>query len=252
VGETLVGYRTPNYKKPRIGFPTTNGDHEHADERSDVGRGAALGYESESDLSDLESLSSLSELSDREVDILFERERALGLRSGPGPAPLPSLDDEPEEFERDPWNAVTVVGLRVYYKISPDGAIDGTQETKDADHMSVGGEAAQGKRGDDASKDDKEAKASQELKISKETKASSASLNDDEVVKLRVVRPWLLDDDEAAGGAGPTQEELDRMKEAEEEAVKTAGLDVDDSAKDATLEGDPAARKKSIVPEGDK
>jgi hypothetical protein len=87
--------------------------------------------------------------------------------------------EELDEFEKDPWNAVAVVGLRVYYKISD------TDENP-------------------------------------------------QVVKLKVVRPQLLE--------GVSRDKM-------EECQKSQGLDIDDSSKDATLEGGIAARKKSIIGE---
>jgi hypothetical protein len=89
-----------------------------------------------------------------------------------------------DEFERDPWNAVAVVGLRIYYKVEGDGEGDG-----------------EGGGGDGR-----------------------------ELVKLRVVRPnrWVVDDDHDDGG-----EAEGRDVDVEEETV----LDVDDSAKDATVMG---------------
>ncbi|KAK5629104.1 hypothetical protein RRF57_004819 [Xylaria bambusicola] len=66
-----------------------------------------------------------------------------------------------------------------------------------------------------------------------------------EIVTLRVVRPnpyALSKDDE--GGDGKEGEVGEGEKSGEKKAM---GLDVDDSAKDATLEGDKEQRKKSIL-----
>ncbi|OLN81167.1 Calpain-8 [Colletotrichum chlorophyti] len=135
----------------------------------------------ESDDDEITSLSSLSDLSERELEIeIRARERSpLGrMPSGANPA-LPV--DEQDEFERDPWNAVAVIGLRVYYKVSEN--------------------------------------------------------DKDEVVKLQVVRP------------NPYAEtENEESKPLDSGEKKRKGLDVDDSAKDATLEGEIKERKKSIAP----
>jgi hypothetical protein len=140
--------------------------------------------ESESD-SDMGSVSSLSDLSERELDMQIElRKNGIGRMSLPPPPP-PNLADEQDEFERDPWNAVAVVGVRIYYKVGDED-------------------------------------------------------KPNEMVKLRVVRPYLYDEEEGEEG---------EKKDKDSQEIKTKGLDVDDSAKDATLEGDPAARKKSIVPD---
>ncbi|KND92404.1 hypothetical protein TOPH_02987, partial [Tolypocladium ophioglossoides CBS 100239] len=122
-----------------------------------------------------DSLSDLSDLSNREFDIKinFHLEH-LERQPAPLPPPPATLDDGPDEFERDPWNAVVVVGLRVYHQAA-------------------------------------------------------------DAVHLAVVRPNpYADDDDAAADA------------ADDEGG-SKGLDVDDSAKDATLVGGVADRKKSIM-----
>jgi hypothetical protein len=95
------------------------------------------------------------------------------------------VQDDLDEFERDPWNAVAVVGLRIYHKVS-----DGDAE--------------------------------------------------DDIVTLKVVRPSPYADTEEE--KTKEEDERDRAK------AKTKGLDVDDSAKDATLEGSELERKMSIDP----
>lgn len=146
-------------------------------------------YESESD-GFLASVSSLSELSAHELDLQVK----AFVNSQPTKLSVvtpPSLrfEDELDEFERDPWNAVVVIGLRVYHKIDDE----------------------------DKSK---------------------------EVIRLKVVRP------------NPYADSEDEDTSATEEAIregqdsKSKGLDIDDSAKDATLEGGVKDRKKSIVGNG--
>ncbi|KAL0942135.1 calpain-like protein [Colletotrichum truncatum] len=133
---------------------------------------------------DSTSVSSLSELSERELEIEIEaveaRECMPAGRVLPASSPPVHLDDQ-DELERDPWNAVAVVGLRVYYKVS-------------SEHK------------------------------------------DEAIVELRVVRP------------NPFAEENIVSKDVEPRDKKPKGLDVDDSAKDATLEGEIKQRKKSIAP----
>lgn len=87
---------------------------------------------SESDTSDseLESDSDdVSEISEHDIDMYIAESRARAMRAAaaqaaktaggsPGqPVPVEVLD----EFEKDPWNAVGVFGLRVYYRV-PEGA----------------------------------------------------------------------------------------------------------------------------------
>ncbi|KAL7920778.1 hypothetical protein ACQKWADRAFT_321890 [Trichoderma austrokoningii] len=144
-------------------------------------------YESESNDS-VASLSSLSDLSDRELDL---QAQSFGGQLDRRPTTLspPKFEDELDEFEKDPWNAVVVIGLRVYHKADEE----------------------------DKSK---------------------------EVIKLKVVRPnpYADSDDESTAA--------EEAKKEEQES-KSKGLDVDDSAKDATLEGGLKDRKKSIVGGGE-
>ncbi|KAL7789642.1 hypothetical protein V8C43DRAFT_286055 [Trichoderma afarasin] len=147
-------------------------------------------YESESD-GGLISIASLSELSDHEMDLQVKAFMNNQMNK-PVIVTPPSLrfEDELDEFERDPWNAVVVIGLRVYHKVDED----------------------------DKAK---------------------------EVITLKVVRPNPYadsDDEDTAATEEDTKEEQDS---------KSKGLDVDDSAKDATLEGGVKDRKKSIVGNGE-
>lgn len=146
--------------------------------------------ESSSDESDI---SSVSEISDRELDIELERRANAPLP--PPPPPLPISNEEPDEFESNPWNAVATVGLRVYYKVSDED-------------------------------------------------------RDKEIVKLRVVRPDPYakdkDGDEDKDDEGDKKESGDEDKQ-EDLKKSSMGLDVDDSSKDATLEGNNEQRKKSIL-----
>ncbi|KAM0255054.1 hypothetical protein ACHAQJ_006132 [Trichoderma viride] len=147
----------------------------------------SLYYESESD-GGLESQSSLSDLSDRELDL---QAQAFGgqLNRRSIASPAPKFEDELDEFEKDPWNAVVVIGLRVCHKTD--------EEDKNK-----------------------------------------------EVIRLKVVRPnpYIDSDDESTAATEETKKE--------EQESKSKGLDVDDSAKDATLEGGMNDRKKSIVGNG--
>ncbi|KAI8623159.1 hypothetical protein F5Y19DRAFT_468721 [Xylariaceae sp. FL1651] len=149
---------------------------------------------------DESEVSLVSEISDRELDIEL-RQRS---KTHMPPPPTPASNDPPEEedeFERNPWNAVATVGLRVYYKVS--------EEDKNR-----------------------------------------------EIVKLRVVRPnpYATKDDKGTDGGEQANEVRDgdgdgEKGESEEAKEKKAsmGLDVDDSSKDATLEGNQEQRKKSIL-----
>lgn len=85
--------------------------------------------DSDSDRDEITSISTLSDLSERELDFHFkdnlrqtrlakQQQQQNHSRSGTGPdQPRVPVDLEDDEFEKDPWNAVAVVGLRVYYKV---------------------------------------------------------------------------------------------------------------------------------------
>lgn len=136
--------------------------------------------EEESDDDDISSVGALSDLSERELEI------AITSLEPPAPTETPEvLEEEPDEFEKDPWNAVVVVSLRVYHKVTTEN-------------------------------------------------------DDEEAVKLQVIRPIHYDDDD------------DDAENKEGTDCKTTGLDVDDSAKDATLDGDAKDKKKSILGDGRK
>lgn len=143
-------------------------------------------YESHSE-NDVESIASLSDLSDREMDLHIESYLTNSQPGGKDTNESPSANhqEELDEFEKDPWNASVVVGLRVYYKVEDDAEGEDVVKLKD-------------------------------------------------VVELKVVRPSLL--------AHSGDEESGR-----DEVVVAKGLDVDDSAKDATLQGGLKERKKSIL-----
>lgn len=74
----------------------------------------------------IEDLDSLSEVSDHEIDLFLEaqdKQRAAAARAAKAQQPSsstqasgPPCEDELNEFEKDPWNAVGVFGLRIYYK----------------------------------------------------------------------------------------------------------------------------------------
>ncbi|KAI1160782.1 hypothetical protein F5B18DRAFT_663622 [Nemania serpens] len=156
--------------------------------------------EEEDEASDHESeVTSVSEISDTELDIRF-RERASTPTPRPPLPPPPGAVEEEDEFEKNPWNAVATVGLRVYYKVAEED-------------------------------------------------------REKEIVKLRVVRPnpyakrgegadEKVEDGDGDGDGGDDEE---KEGEGEKTGTKSKGLDVDDSAKDATLEGDQEQRRKSIL-----
>ncbi|ODA83010.1 hypothetical protein RJ55_01519 [Drechmeria coniospora] len=140
---------------------------------------ANIEYDSGSD----DMFATLSELSDRELDIKADLYLEGIRRVNACPAEVKALADEAlDEFELDPWNAVAVVGLRVYHQVV----------FPDADEAKQGAEAKR------------------------------------DVVKLKVIRPNPY-----------------AISDGDEEERKSKVLDVDDSAKDATLAGGMVDRTKS-------
>ncbi|KAI5460707.1 hypothetical protein BGZ63DRAFT_357632 [Mariannaea sp. PMI_226] len=137
----------------------------------------------ESDASDISSVGALSELSEREIEITLD-----ALQCPTTPTPPKILEEEPDEFEQDPWNAVVVVGLRIYYK------------------------AGEG--------------------------------DENNTATLKVVRPIHFD---VADKSGSDSGSEDGEEKDGDEQSQMKSLDVDDSAKDATLQGEVADRKKSIM-----
>lgn len=131
------------------------------------------------------SVASISELSDRELDYMLEDRPRVDMipNNRPGGPPPPMIGRQHEdEFEKDPWNAVAVVGLRVYHQFA--------EEDRDA-----------------------------------------------EVVKLRVIRPnpYELDEDDEAKKDDSEEKKTGEGEEGETDEAKV--LDLDDSAKDATIIG---------------
>lgn len=75
----------------------------------------------------MDDMDSVSEVSEHEIDIVLENKREAAAQAAKCP-PCPQqqqqqqqppgsrYEDELDEFEKDPWNAVGVFGLRVYYK----------------------------------------------------------------------------------------------------------------------------------------
>lgn len=86
--------------------------------------------ETDSDASDdPDTPSEVSDISDDDIDVIIQNAEATAAaraaaaaaaagKNGPPPAEPSTEEDLLDEFERDPWNAVGVFGLRVYYKVA--------------------------------------------------------------------------------------------------------------------------------------
>lgn len=78
-------------------------------------RVVSVGSITESDTT-LSDISSISDISDQDLEYRFERAPSAANSPPPPPASRQPPVEE-DEFERNPWNAVATVGLRVYYKV---------------------------------------------------------------------------------------------------------------------------------------
>jgi hypothetical protein len=137
-------------------------------------------HEGEESSSDDESdISSVSEISDRELYYRFKRRPSTTMPRPAPPAPN-VLPDEEDEFERNPWNAVATVGLRVYYKVveedkakeivklrvvRPNPYAKKGDETGDGDEKKDGEKGGNDDRKNDESEEGKEQKSSMGLDV---------------------------------------------------------------------------------------
>ncbi|KAL0465849.1 calpain-B [Neurospora intermedia] len=158
------------------------------------------------------------------------------------------LVDPNAEFEKNPWNAVAVVGLRVYYRVDQDdaatiigdkdaaGVVKGEKEKREMVKLKVS-RPNPWETGSDDEKDTKKKKEEEEreskwtrgLKKNKKSKTAEEEKNKK--------GDGGVEAGGNVGGAGCDGE----LKKEEVEKV----LDVDDSAKDATLEG--GEREKTVA-----
>ncbi len=184
-------------------------------------------------------------------------EEAIAKAHAPPPAPVQTEKEkkeeekeEEDEFEKDPWNAVCVVGLRVYAK--PLGCARVEKETRDvvAENVDKGSER---ERIDVLAKVDERVKQLERLEKMVE-----------EIEEKRVWTPTSEDEKVSRGvcedGLGSLKGNVAAAKVEESEMVGVtirvvrpkswedgeASLDVDDSAMDATRDHDKA-RKESVM-----
>ncbi|KAK8030049.1 calpain-8 [Apiospora rasikravindrae] len=174
-----------------------------------------------SEESDESDVSSVSDITDHELEIVMERKASMPPPPPVAPPPIPQPEPE-DEFERNPWNAVATIGLRVYYKVSEEDRDKEIVKLRVVRPNPYTNGKHDGDKSEEAKEDDKDEKD--------EANGSDSEKSNDS------------DDDKSDDS---DQEETPDDKKAQ-------GLDVDDSSKDATLVGDSERRKKSIVPANDK
>lgn len=164
-----------------------------------------------------ENIDDLSDISEDEIDANIEararaaeREAVVAAKAQAGPpgSNAPPVPEEPlDEFEKDPWNAVGVFGLRVYYKMPKAGEAG---ETKDKDKDEAKEEVVK-------------------LRVERPNyyEWDESSSDEDE------------DEDEEADDEREEEGEDKQKKDKKEKKEESQVLDVDDSAKDAVGETPP-------------
>lgn len=202
----------------------------------------------------IEDLDSMSEVSEHEIDLYLEAQskaRAAAARaakanqpSSPSPPSGPTCEDELNEFEKDPWNAVGVFGLRVYYKS------DGGNEDDEIVKLRVErpNQWVWDDDSDDEADDEKEKGKGDDVKEAKEEANESQVLDIDDsgkdAVAENVTPEEKKEDEKALEGESSAQTAPDDVA-----AVKQAGQDGGDSSKDTEIgEGPGEPRVDPVKP----
>lgn len=200
----------------------------------------------------IEDLESVSEVSEHEIDLYLEAQgkaRAAAARaakanqpSNPSPPSGPSCEDELNEFEKDPWNAVGVFGLRVYYKSDSGSGDDEIVKLRverpnpwaweDDSDDEADDEKEKGK-GDDAKEAKEEANESQVLDIDDSAK---------DAVAENVTAEEKKEDVKALEGEASAQ-----TTSAEGKVAKKAGDSESGSSKDTEIGKGPGEPKVEPV-----
>lgn len=217
--------------------------------------GASSSYTSDATTDDgIDDLDSMSEVSEHEIDLYLEAQgkaRAAAARaakanqpSSPPPPSGPTCEDELNEFEKDPWNAVGVFGLRVYYRSDSGGGGSAGASDEQIVKLRVerpnpwmweddsDGEADDEKekmKGDDAKEAKEEANESQVLDIDDSGK---------DAVAENITAQEKEEDEKALEGEASAQTTRD-----EGEAVKKAGDSEKDSSKYTEIDKEPGKPK---------
>lgn len=217
--------------------------------------GASSSYTSDATSDDgIEDLDSMSEVSEHEIDLYLEAQgkaRAAAARaakanqpSSPAPPSGPTCEDELNEFEKDPWNAVGVFGLRVYYRSDSGGG----GSAGDSDEQIVKLRVERPNQwvweddSDGEADDEKEKKKGDDVKETKEEANESQVLDIDDsgkdAVAENVTAQEKEEDEKALEGEASAQTTRD-----EGEAMKKAGESDKDSSKDIEIDKEPGKPK---------
>lgn len=189
----------------------------------------------------IEDLDSVSEVSEHEIDLYLEAQgkaRAAAARaakanqpSSPSPPSGPTCEDPLSEFEKDPWNAVGVFGLRVYYKSDSGGGDDEIVKLRvERPNPWVWDDDS-----DDEADDEKEKSERADEKDAKEEANESQVLDIDDsgkdAVAENVTAEEKKEDEKALEGEASAQIISDDV-----EVVKKAGESKVDSSKDTKMD----------------
>ncbi|CCC08950.1 unnamed protein product [Sordaria macrospora k-hell] len=166
-----------------------------------------------------------------------------GRHGGRRDVPMNGPVDLNAEFEKNPWNAVAVVGLRVYYRVDQDVTA-----------------AEDGDKGPDGKEGESEKKEMVKLKVIRPNPWEIVSDNERDAKKKkekdgeRKESKWIKgfkksnkkgkEGDDGVAKPGKEKDDEGEDKGLKKEEVEKV-LDVDDSAKDATLEGEE--REKTVA-----
>ncbi|KAI3398414.1 hypothetical protein diail_9234 [Diaporthe ilicicola] len=210
----------------------------------DLSTSAYSGSSSDDDIDDLDSM---SEVSEHEIDLYLEAQdkaRAAKARAAkanqpasPPPAGGTSCEDELNEFEKDPWNAVGVFGLRVYYR--SDGKTDQEDEVVKL-RVERPNPYVWEDDSDDEADDEKEKEGGDGAKEAKEEANESQVLDIDDSAKdamaEEITAQEKKEDEKALEGDAPAQKTHDAHSDA-----KAAGET--ERAKDTEIDKAPAEAK---------
>lgn len=196
----------------------------------------------------IEDLDSVSEVSEHEIDLYLEAQgkaRAAKARaakanqpSSPSPPSGPTCEDELNEFEKDPWNAVGVFGLRVYYKSDSGNGDDEIVKLR----VERPNQWMWEDDSDDEADDEKEKGKGDDVKEAKEEANESQVLDIDDsgkdAVAENVTAEEKKEDERALEGEASAQ-----TAPGDVEVVKQAGQDEGDSSKDSENGKEPGEPK---------
>ncbi|KAI7786764.1 calpain family cysteine protease [Diaporthe eres] len=188
----------------------------------------------------IEDLDSVSEVSEHEIDLYLEAQgkaRAAAARaakanqpSSPSPPSGPTCEDELNEFEKDPWNAVGVFGLRVYYKSDSGNGDDEIVKLR----VERPNQWMWEDDSDDEADDEKEKGKGDDVKEAKEEANESQVLDIDDsgkdAVAENVTAEEKKEDEKALEGEASAQ-----TAPGDVEVVKQAGQHEGDSSKDTEI-----------------